>query len=218
MIKLFKSLLIVISTFAFTAVSQATGISAGIAGNAAFYAATGIEKESTETTKEYGGFEASHIALFLEYAPSDQFSIGVEYAPESLDSPEVVNVQEDMTTTKTSTKKTNKVSASFEDLTTIYAMVNHSSGAYLKVGYVMVDAVINDSLATGSNYNDVDTDGYSIGLGYRYTGDNGMFIGLEVMGTEFDDISATSTTNTDNSVTIEDAIGATASLRIGKTF
>ena len=35
-------------------------------------------------------------------------------------------------------------------------------------------------MGTGSAYNDVDTTGYTVGLGYQYKADNGVFARLEV--------------------------------------
>ncbi len=48
--------------------------------------------------------------------------------------------------------------------------------------------------------------------------DSGIFVRAEVMGSDYDDVSATNSNHADISVQITDMIGASASLRIGKTF
>ena len=82
----------------------------------------------------------------------------------------------------------------------------------------MVDVLTQENLGTGSKYNDVDTVGFQVGLGYQHTADNGIFVRAEVSATQYDDVSATSTVDTSKSVEVTEMYGAIAGLKIGKTF
>ena len=82
----------------------------------------------------------------------------------------------------------------------------------------MVDIQTQESLGTGSKYNDVDTTGYTLGLGYQAKADNGMFVRLEVSASSYDDVSAASTVDSNKEVTVTDMYGAMGSLKIGKSF
>ena len=89
---------------------------------------------------------------------------------------------------------------------------------YLKVGYVMVDVLTQENLGTGSKYNDVDTNGITVGLGYQFNADNGVFVRAEVSATAYDDVSATSTVDSSKQVEVSDMYGAIGALKIGKSF
>ena len=130
-------------------------------------------------------------------------------------------MMEDMTTPENSNLQgttSNTVKATFADHTTIYANVNMPFNTYLKVGYVMVDVLTQENLGTGSKYNDVDTKGIQVGLGYQFTADNGVFVRAEVSATEYDDVSATSTVDSNKAVEVTNMLGAIGALKIGKAF
>ena len=114
--------------------------------------------------------------------------------------------------------KTNTVKATFEDHTTIYANVNFTPNSYFKIGYLMTDVATEESLGTGGAYPNVDTDGYTLGLGYQYTADNGVFARVEVTGSQYDDVSATNSNESDKKVEVTSMYGASAALKIGKSF
>ena len=78
----------------------------------------------------------------------------------------------------------------------------------------MVDINTLETLATGSKYNDVDTTGYTLGLGYQYNADNGIFARLELSASEYDDVSATSTEDSSKEVSVSNMYGAMGSLKI----
>ena len=65
---------------------------------------------------------------------NDSLSIGIDYVPVTIDTPE--------NTSNDGGVNTNKVYVTFEDLTTIYAKLNVPlGGTYLKVGYSTVNIV-----------------------------------------------------------------------------
>ena len=94
--------------------------------------------------------------------------------------------------------------------------MNVTEDLYVKFGYMKVDVITNESLGTGSTYGDTDLDGQTIGFGYNMTMDNGVFIRSEANYMTFD--SSEGLTSGDNTVTLTNLDGVTASLKIGKSF
>ena len=90
--KLTKALLIVVTSFAFTNYASAVSFSAGVAGNLQVYAGKGVEHNGGTTGNNLqeanGAFDSSHVAIFLEGDVTDMVTIGLEYAPEAIESPE----------------------------------------------------------------------------------------------------------------------------------
>ena len=225
--KLTKALLIIVTSFAFTNYASAFEFSAGVAGNLQVYAGKGVEHNGGTTGNNLqeanGAFDSSHVAIFLEGDVTDMVTIGLEYAPEAIESPENINAQQTGATDADpsgGTVVTNKASVEYEDITTLYANISLPAieGSYLKLGYISMDVITTESLGTGGSYNDVDLDGILVGAGYKRTGDNGMFVAVEFTVADMDDIEATNTTDSTKKVQVNDIYGATASLRIGKTF
>ena len=170
---------------------------------------SGAATTQKDITEEDGAFGEDVASVFVEYAASDMISVGIEVFADDVTTPENLNAQE---------TTSNTVKATFKDHTTLYANVNMPYNTYLKLGYHMVDIATQESLGTGSKYNDVDTTGYTLGLGYHAEADNGMFVRLEVSASSYDDVSATSTVDTSKEVTVTDMYGAMGSLKIGKSF
>ena len=203
--------------------SAIEGLTVGVAMNKT--AAMGTGKETMkgsgaatgqlDITEEEGAFEADVASAFVEFAVNDTVSVGVERMLEDMTTPENKNIQN---ADHSGTEVSNTVKATFKDHTTIYANVNMPLNTYLKFGYVMVDVLTQEKLGTGSKYNDVDTNGFQIGLGYQFTADNGVFVRAEVSATQYDDVSATSTVDSAKSVEVSEMYGAIGGLKIGKTF
>ena len=225
--KLTKALLVIVTSFVFANYASAFSFSAGVAGNLQVYAGKGVEHNGGTTGNNLqeanGAFESSHPAIFLEGDVTDMVTIGLEYAPEAIESPENINAQQTGATDANpsgGTVVTNKASVEYEDITTLYANISLPAieGSYLKLGYISMDVITTESLGTGGSYNDVDLDGILVGAGYKRMGDNGMFVAVELTIADMDDVEATNTTDTTKKVQVKDIHGATASLRIGKTF
>ncbi len=215
-----KIAILAISFVSFLGIQSASaleGLSIGVAMNKTAAMGTGKETltgSGADTTKkaiteEDGAFEADVASVFAEYAINDVMSLGVERMMEDMTTPENSNLQG---------TTSNTVKATFADHTTIYANVNMPFNTYLKVGYVMVDVLTQENLGTGSKYNDVDTKGIQVGLGYQFTADNGVFVRAEVSATEYDDVSATSTVDSNKAVEVTNMLGAIGALKIGKAF
>ena len=215
--------ILVAVTFSFfgfqTSSSAIEGLSIGVGYHTGAAMGTGKEVKSDDannTTEEDGAFEFDIPAVFVEFAPNEQFSFGVEYWPDAVDTPENLNKQD--TAGQNGALLNNTVKASFEEHTTVYANINMPFNTYLKVGYVMTDIATNESLATGGAYDDADTTGYTVGLGYNHNADNGIFVRVELAATEYDDVSATNVNDSEKTVTVSEMYGATASIKIGKSF
>ena len=148
---------------------------------------------------------------------TDIVSLGLERIADDISTPENLNVQQSGSG-ENGSGLNNTVKATFKDHTTLYANVNMPFGTYLKLGYHMVDVQTRESLGTGSKYGDVDTTGISVGLGYQYTANNGLFVRAEVTASEYDDVNATSTVDTSKEVEVTEMYGATGSVKIGKSF
>ena len=192
------------------------GLSVGLSYNQAVFMGTGTETSTSGAgtkrnidAEETGVFEDSIGSAFIEFK-AGIVAVGVEYFLEDVTTPENTNLQ--------AASVTNTVKATFEDHTTLYAHVNMPFGTYLKLGYHMVDVLTQESLGTGSKYGDTDTTGISVGLGYQYTADNGVFIRAEVSASEYDDVNATSEVDTSKKVEVTEMYGAVGSIKVGKSF
>ena len=219
-----KIAILAISFASFLGIQSASaieGLSVGLAVNTAGFMGSGKEVmtgSGANTTKEKiteedGAFSADVTSAFVEYALNDQVSFGVEMFAEDVTTPENLNVQQ-----ASGSDVNNTVKATFKDHTTLYANVNMPFNTYIKLGYIMVDVATQESLGTGSAYNDVDTTGYTVGLGYQYNADNGIFARLEVSVAEYDNITAASTVDSSKEITVSDMYGAVGSFKIGKSF
>ena len=198
------------------------GLSVGVGYNSGAYMGTGKETSTSGAgtarntdAKETGVFTDSVASAFVEYNVGI-VSFGVEYYLEDIQTPQNTNKQR--ADVESGSLTTNTVKASFEDHTTIYANVNITENAYVKLGYVMADVATQESLGTGGAYPNVDTDGYTIGVGVQHIADNGIFVRVEGTVSDYDDVSANNSNEADKKVSVSNMYGAAASLKIGKSF
>lgn len=218
-----KKLTIAIFSFVFVLTTSAMSMdlrpSIGISGSKAVYAATGIEKNYNEsgvlktTTKEYGAFAPDIASVFVELDLNDALSIGVDYVPTTIDTPQ---------NTSNDGANENVVKAEFENLTTIYAKVNIPlGGLYAKVGYSMVDVNSIETMNSGNSYGNDNTSGYTVGLGYAHEVAAGVSIRAEITGSDFEDVqtdNGVASTGNRNIIVVEDMIGARGTISVVKSF
>jgi len=223
--------LIIVAVFAIFSASSAMSASltditpsVGISLNNAAFAGEGNSRENNETgsvdvtTDEYGAFAETYGSIFLEAGFGDVISLGIEYVPSGISSP--------TNTSRENEGSNSSVSADFEDLTTVYAKINVPlGGTYLKFGFSQVDVVINDKMESGNTYKDVDTEGYTAGIGYAHEISNGFSIRAEVMASQFDDVqtdngvtTASVTNGGKNVVQVESMWGAKGTVSLVKSF
>ncbi|MDC1033431.1 hypothetical protein OAQ48_04650 [Candidatus Pelagibacter sp.] len=229
-----KILITVITSFLFVtnamsidfgSIRPGVGVSTSTAG---FYA-QGTERNCNEDcsvvslTQSAGAFQDDFNSIFVEVG-NDYLAIGLDYVVDAIHTPENINEQGDNGTTGT---KTNKASADFENLTTMYIKANplHGirfvGGLYLKAGHASVDVNTTESLSSGRAYASTSTSGYMAGIGYELDVPNGISIRIEAVGHQFDDVSAdngVAATGNRNVIEVSDMMGARASLSLVKTF
>jgi len=179
-------------------VFEADGASEKFTGNHSSGAGSDVTKKASSEGEDAEALYGIG-SIFLEAKFNDKFVLGVDYVPHSLDTETTENTQ---TTTTASATGTNKVQIDFEDYTTVYAAVYLNENVYAKAGYVQVDAITNEVLATGGSYGNKTFDGYTLGLGYNRDLDNGAFIRFEGNYTDFDGVTATNTADTTKSITV----------------
>ena len=219
--------LIIVAVFAIFSASSAMSASltditpsVGISFNNAAFAGEGNSRENNETgsvdvtTDEYGAFAETYGSIFLEAGFGDVISLGIEYVPSGISSP--------TNTSRENEGSNSSVSADFEDLTTVYAKINVPlGGTYLKFGFSQVDVIINDKMESGNTYKDVDTEGYTAGIGYAHEISNGFSIRAEVMASQFDDVqtdNGVAATGNRNVVQVESMWGAKGTVSLVKSF
>ena len=181
---------------------------------------------STKVTKdvkdENDGAEGEFAlgSVFAEFAANDQLSFGVSYVPHSADTESTENIQNIVAPVSlpTSTKKTNTVKVSFEDLVTVYALANLNDNVYLKAGFMQVDLITEESLGTGGAYPNDTLDGYTIAIGYNMDLADGMFVRAEVAHLEMDGVTLTNTNDSTKSVSADGITGLGAAVSVGKSF
>ena len=154
--------------------------------NAAYTAGGTNQAELTKSKDSMFG------AIFAEATLGDTgLSAGVEYVPLDADI--------------TLDGSNSSTSANVEDYTTAYLLYMHDTGdamVYAKLGYSQADiGTINASENTTINSQDTTLEGPMVGIGVQTDElGNGMVGRFEVTFTEFDDISATTTSNGSASV------------------
>ena len=194
------------------------GVNIGASMNAGVFHGTGEENENGEKSREDATGAAAYASIFVE-AGGDRFAVGIDYVPGGLSSETAETVVDDIQDkSTTSAQKTNKIAVDFEDLTTLYVSLNVTENFYVKSGMVTVDVITNESLGTGSKYNNGDLDGTMYGIGYHTEFGNGMFARFEGTVMDMGGQKLTSTTNSDNTVELKDVVGATGKISIGKSF
>ena len=216
-----KKLIIAISSFLVIATSaMSMGLpKVGISGSYAAYSATGTEENYSnagvldQTSITRGAFTATYASVFIEMDFNDVISLGIDYVPTEIDTPQNVSNEG---------RDENKVKASFSDLTTIYAKINVPlGGAYLKVGMSQVDVESIETMSSGNTYGNDSTTGMTVGLGYNHEVSNGISIRAEVTASEFDDVTANNgvaSTGNRNVIKVSDMIGGRGSISIVKAF
>ena len=212
------------------------GLAMGITVNAGAYRASGSETEGTvssSTVVETSSSEervmgVGYPSIFIEYSieAAMGLTLGIDYVPDTLSTEATsrkdcnsASYNEAGTGTDSGLcTQTNTIDADFEDLITVYvSMPIPGTNAFIKAGMKSVDVITKESLDTGSAYNDTDMDGVMVGFGWTAEVGEGVFIRAAADYTDFDDLSLTSTTNSDN--VVEASLeGVSASLSIGKSF
>ena len=221
-----KKLVATILTLSFLTISSAyaaPSFSVGVSANYGVFAATGKQSEYSETgtlpqiTEEYGAFAESYGSIFVELDVNDTVSIGLDYVPSAIVTPENVN-SPGLGTGTTSAGDTSKVHVDIVDLTTLYAIARLPvGGLYAKVGISTMDVETNETQRSGNTYPDTESDGVMVALGLeRDLGEIG--IRAEIAGHSYENVKVDNGKTNKNEVEVSDMIGATARISLVKSF
>jgi len=214
---------VLIGTMGFTTSSNALGLEGlgvGISIGTAGYYAVGEERTDNQKTGEdfaskAGAFQSDVGSVFIEYT-AGPVTIGLDYAIEDIETPTSTNAQ--WTSDADLTALTNTARATFENHTTLYALVPIFHALYLKAGVIYVDINTTETLATGGEYGNTDTSGITAGFGFQHELTDGIQIRAEALYAEYDDVTLTNSANTTTSIAVEDMMGASGRVSIVKTF
>ena len=198
-------------------------LSVGLSYNHGVYAADGKEVNQNhsggvnKTTNVTGkAFVDTYASGFVEVSLNDSVSIGLDYAFEAPETPQNINSGEGGAGTTDI-----KVSATFEDLTTVYLLAKSELGVYAKVGYSEMDIDVTSENA--GTYPDQSTNGTTAAVGYEREVADGFAVRAELAYHQFDDVSAnngvtSSGTSQRNEITVSNMEGATARVSVVKSF
>jgi len=225
-----KKLLILMATFCLflTSAKAELGINIGVSAQVGSAEASGSESENSDVTKSKteemlfgtGSFFIEKTLGFLP-GPLSRLSVGYDYVPHDIGTGTATNTRINENSggaiTNVSTKE-NNVKASFEDLNTVYLTADITDFLYVKAGLVSVDAITKENLATGSNYGNASLDGEVYGFGLKTSTDSGLFFRAEANWMDIDGVTLTSTTNSDNTVTLDGIDTVSGRISIGKSF
>ena len=179
------------------------------------------------TTNEEAVIATSYASLFAEIS-SDEIGglgIGISYAPDVVEMDKETRHVADATgdSGNDTDGGVQAVDAKINDLVSLYLTLPvGGNGAYVKAGYIQATMVTNESLATGSKYEDVDLTGTQIGAGYEGSLGDSAFWRAEGTYQMWDDINASGSESdgddtTKNKITAE--LGSvTGTLSVGMKF
>ena len=228
--KITIAIFMMLSTFSIA--SAELGINVGVSGNIGVYDAAGFEMDGTEKTiakreEALAAMASVFIEKKLTFLPGflGNLSVGYDHVTHDLKTSTQSRTEIDLKgkiavndTYAQSSEITNKVSATLSNINTVYALFNVTDWLYVKAGVQEMDVKSTESLGTGSAYSDTAIDGTIMAAGLQGTTDSGMFYRIEYETVDLDGAKLISTTNADNSVTLDDIGGESARISIGKTF
>ena len=179
------------------------------------------------TTNEEAVLATSFASVFVEVSSDAMMGmgLGISYAPEVADLEKETRVIQDATGDDGNDTGTQAIDAKINDMASIYLTLPiGDSGAFVKAGYIMATMVTEESLATGSKYEDVDLTGTQIGAGYEQELGDMAFWRAEGTMQMWEDISASGSESNDgttdtakNKITAE--LGSvTGTLSVGMKF
>ena len=212
------SIAILMTFMTFNMASAELGVNIGVSGQVGVFEARGTEKEATDSHSEEAMAAFGYTSLFIEKTLGSMITIGVDYVPTALESETSTYHRGDTDAASVVTTKLQKVQVDFDQFMTYYVSLNLTENFYIRGGWSSVDVTTKEVLATGSKYGDTSLDGTTFGAGYNHTFDSGLFLRAEANVTEFGGVSLVSSTNSDNTVTVDDLSGASAKISIGKSF
>ena len=228
--------LLMLSVTSANSIELKAGVS--LNGMAAYANAKETLKDSGAVTNEEAILATSFASVFAEVSSDEMMGlgIGISYAPEVADlNKETRNIQNCAdnggtvagvcTAYASGDTGAQVIDAKINDLVSVYLTLPvGDTGAYVKAGYIQATMVTEESLATGSKYEDVDMTGTSVGGGYEGSLGDMAFWRAEGSYQMWEDISASgSESNNGTTDTTKNKIAAemgsiTGTLSVGMKF
>ena len=173
------SALLMLSVTSANSVEFKTGVSAN--SMAAYANAKETLKDSGAVTTDEAILATSFASVFAEISSDELMGlgIGISYAPDVVElnkETRQLSSVADATITEvlpggvagTGDTGTTTVDAKINDFVSIYLTLPvGDTGAYVKAGYIQATMTTNESLATGSKYENIDMTGTEVGGGYE---------------------------------------------------
>jgi hypothetical protein len=197
----------------------------------------GTGGQTGRTTNEEAVLATSFASIFAEVSSDSMMGlgIGISYAPEVADlnkeTRHIANIKDNTTATAETAVAgidtdggIQSVDAKINDMLSLYLTLPvGDTGAYVKAGYIQATMVTEESLATGSKYEDIDMTGTQIGGGYEGSLGDMAFWRAEGTYQMWEDVSASgSEANASDDSTknkIEAEMGSvTGTLSVGMKF
>jgi hypothetical protein len=181
------------------------------------------------TSNEEAVLATGFASAFMELSSDALYGLGlgISYAPEVVDLEKETRTIQVNGTVPAAGQATGDqiIDGKIQDLASIYLTIPvGTSGAYFKAGYIQATLITNETLATGSKYEDIDMTGTQVGGGYEGAIGDMAFWRAEGSYQMWDDLSASgnesnlgTTDTTKNKITAE--LGSvTGTLSIGMKF
>ena len=215
-------------------VSADIGVNIGVSGNLAVFHAVATERsdeslmatvgDEIDTEKEsatkVGGYTSIFIEKTLSFLPGPfaRMAVGYDMIQGTLESDKVTKTRLEMVAGDQNRAIVNNVTqVEFANLNTLYVSLMLTDNFYVKGGMMTVDVNTKETLATGSTYGNLQLDGDMYGVGYHTDFGPGMFFRAEGTMISFDGAKLTSS-NAENTITLNQLDGASARISIGKSF
>ena len=230
--KLLISAILLLGSFSMA--SAELGVKIGISGNMGVFEATGSESENGTVTRNVPGDKAEMLgamgSVFGEVrlgflpGPLSRISVGYDHVIHKIQTGTAgrTDINGDLRGKANGNdvrfQSTNSVSATIDNINTMYALVNITDWLFIRAGVIEADITTEETLDSGSDYGNTSVDGTVFGAGVAFQTESGFFMRAEVNETELDGVILTSTTNSDNSVKLDGIDGKTARISVGKSF
>ena len=190
-----KTFLGIICTLFIASSVNAADLTFGVSASYTMVNASGTETESTEKTNASVSNEVVIGSIFVENNFGN-FSLGLDYIPFKADVSSATKSRAD--SNSEGDTGTNKANAEISNHITVYALYPFGNGAFIKAGVAQVDVKTKESLNSGSKYGDDTIYGGQIGIGF---GNDNWRLAVEY--TDYEQVSLTSSTNSDNKITAD---------------
>ncbi len=212
----------------FSMVSADIGLRIGGSVEIGKFTASGTETENDETTatrteKALVGMSAWFVEKQLGFLPGPlaRLSLGYSMSPDTLKTGTASRHATDLgaaAAVSVTPPVDNSVSAEVSNYEQMYITANITDWLFVKVGSVDLDVKTTEDLDTGSSYPNTSLSGTVWGIGINHMTDSGFFGRIEFNETSIGGTTLTSTTNSANSVKLNDLEGTTGKISFGKQF